>query len=235
MRLRGRRINGSVLSLGARGQHTLLVKQLLLGGGAVVDALELEAEGLGLVLRIGDSDDVRQRVFVPRGALSGNNGVLIELVPEQGSYTGKHADAHGGDGGPQGKVRREGGRTQQLIEETKRSARDGQTYRCGTGERESLRGLFAGGLRPVARSNYRYAARAVYAACPPASTPSSVSRPVVPTITTALPARAANLRSRRLLGPPAQLLRFDLCVVQSGSRRLPKCRSARSPDVRREA
>lgn len=109
VKLYAKRISLCAPVLGVHDPRTLSVKQFLLCRGAIVNAVELEAEGLGLILRIGDADHIRRRVFVASSTLGGNNGVLIELVLEQGSHAGKHTDAHGGSGEWRG-LARSGGR-----------------------------------------------------------------------------------------------------------------------------
>jgi hypothetical protein len=86
-------------------RRTLGVEQLLLRGFLLVDGAELEAERLGVVLGARDPHDGGDRVAIE--GLGGDDGVLVELILEQGADASNDAHAHGGCRGVGGqKLRR---------------------------------------------------------------------------------------------------------------------------------
>ena len=77
------------------GRGNLIVVDLLLCGYLVVDAVELEAEGLGLVLGIRDAHDRGSGQWFGCVCRSLDNCVLLELLLEQRPNARDHSDTHG--------------------------------------------------------------------------------------------------------------------------------------------
>jgi len=72
-----------------------MIKNLLLRCVLVVNAVELEAKGFCIILRVRYPHYSGTSRALAAGGLCSDDGVFVELELEQRSYTSNNADAHG--------------------------------------------------------------------------------------------------------------------------------------------